>query len=230
MTTKRMRIMIVLSWFHSIFWAVSPWAFNWGEYVYDPHSSTCRPKYNAQGLANELYLGFMVTFCFAIPVVSMIYFYTRIFSIVEKHVKNIEQISNSVASLNSFGSVDIESSPKLPQKNLLTITDQPQPPPSPQHRRPKELRAHNMILIIILIFIFCWATYSTVAMARMVLKDNWGAYWAVNASLTLALLNSALNPLVYASRDRRFKRGFKKIFWPIFCKFEKLRAMSSSNG
>jgi len=111
----------------------------------------------------------------------------------------------------------IESSPKLSPKNLLTVEQ----PIQQEVRKPKELRAHKMILIIILIFMVCWAPYAIVAMVRMVSKKSWGTYWSVNGSLTLALLNTAVNPFIYASRDRRFKRGFKKIIWPLFGKLIK---------
>ncbi|KAK3734358.1 hypothetical protein QZH41_016662, partial [Actinostola sp. cb2023] len=140
MTSRRMRILVVFGWVHSIWWALGP-LFKWGDYRFDTQSNTCRPKYDAEGWVNKSYAVCLVTICFVVPILVMVYCYARIFTVVEKHVKDIEQMSCSLASVASIASID--SSPRH------DIT--------PEVRKPKEIRAHKMILLIIVIFFICWA-------------------------------------------------------------------------
>lgn len=193
MTSKRMRMMLVYGWVHSVFWAAGP-LVGWGDYTSDPHTNTCRPNWAADETIQKSYVVLLGIFGFLLPVLIMIFCYAKIFSIVEKHVKDIEKMSCSAASMESISHLD---------------SSFPQPT---EPRRKSDLRAHNMILVIIVVFFACWLPYSIIAMKKVFLEGTSGSYWSINGGLTLALLTTAVNPLIYAMRDRRFKRGFQKFF------------------
>jgi hypothetical protein len=185
-------MMLVYGWAHSVFWAAGP-LVGWGEYIYDTHTNTCRPNWAAVGTVNKSYVVLLSIVAFNLPVLVMILCYAKIFSVVEKHVKDIEKTSVSAASLESI-------------LNLDSVQ------PHHEVHRSRDLRAHKMILLIIVVFFACWFPYSIIVMKKMLMKETSGSYWSVNGGLTLALLTTAVNPLIYAMRDRRFKRGFMKFF------------------
>ncbi|EDO39353.1 predicted protein, partial [Nematostella vectensis] len=86
MTGRRMRWLLVLSWVHSIIWAAFP-LVNWGEYMSDPHTHTCRPNWSAAGLISKSYVICMACFVFAIPVLVMIFCYAKIFTAARVQVR-----------------------------------------------------------------------------------------------------------------------------------------------
>lgn len=177
-----------MGWIHSIFWAIAP-QVGWGEVIYDPKTTTCRPNWGAKGVGNRVYVLGLAFFAFAVPVLGMVYCYCRIFSVARYHVKSIKK--NSV---NTSGS-------------------------SAQDQRAMETKAMKTLLIVLGAFVISWLPYSVYSVVKMATKGSWKASSStLNAVLTITTLNGCVNPVIYAIRDQRFRNGMKRVLCPLASK------------
>ena len=185
LTTFRSALALLVGWVHSIFWAFAP-QVGWGEVIYDPRTSTCRPNWGAKGLANGVYVLCLAFFPFAVPVLCMVYCYCRIFLVARYHVKSIKK--NSV---NTSGS-------------------------SAQGQRAMETKAMKTLLIVLGAFVISWLPYTVSSIAKMATKGSWKpSSSALSAVLTITTLNGCVNPVIYAIRDQRFRKGMKRVLCPL---------------
>lgn len=100
-TSRKTAISIALVWFHSVFWAVAP-LFNWGEYVYEESTATCKPNWSGDGLLDKTYALCLALMCFLLPVLVMIIAYLRIYKAARKQLRNIQNIQLSGTAANSM--------------------------------------------------------------------------------------------------------------------------------
>lgn len=156
----------------------------WGEIVFDPKTCTCRPNWGAKGLANKVYAMCLALFAFTIPTVAMIYSYVKIFQVARYHIRLIKK--------NSIGSDSNNSGPNA-----------------------QETKALKTVLLVIGGFVVSWLPYSVSSLGKLLSKGSWTLNaTAANAVLTITLLNGCVNPVIYSIRDKRFRRGFRKILCP----------------
>ena len=179
---------------HSIFWAAGP-LFNWGAVMYDTNTNTCRPNWAAEGVPAKIYALGLAVFGFAIPVLIMVFCYARIFMVAGKHIKRIQKDNQSSVASQHDGREAV-------------------------CRQTVELKAHKTILLIIGAFIVCWSLYTITTSWKLLTGQSSAPYRVSNAGLTLALLNSGVNPAIYSMRDRRFRKGFVKAFLILLRKLE----------
>ena len=93
--------------------------------------------------------------------------------------------------------------------------------PTDEHRKSKnvrrstnhKIRALHMMFAIVITFAFCWIPYYLVTFLRVVQVTSSPniAPGAVLACYSLAMLNSTLNPIVYALLSKRFRIAFRDI-------------------
>lgn len=185
LTTIRSVVLLLLGWVHSIFWAFAP-QFGWGEVVYQPKTSTCRPNWGAKGLANRVYTLGLALLPFGAPVICMIYCYCRIFFVARYHVREIKKNSVNTPGSNTIG------------------------------QRAMETKAMKTLLIVLGAFVVSWLPYTVLSMAKMISKGSWEFSSSIlNAVLTITLLNGCVNPVIYAIRDKRFCKGMKRMLCPL---------------
>ncbi len=185
LTSFRAAMLLLVGWVHSIFWAFAP-QVGWGEVVYDAKTSTCRPNWGAKGLVKRVYVLGLAFFTFALPVLCMVYCYCRIFFVARYHVKSIKK--NSV---NTAGS-------------------------SVSNQRAMETKAMKTLLIVLGAFVVSWLPYTVCSVATMATKGSWElSSSALNAVLTITMLNGCVNPVIYAIRDHRFRKGMKRMLCPL---------------
>ena len=178
-------MLLLLGWVHSIFWAFAP-QFGWGEVVYQPKTSTCRPNWGAKGLANRVYTLGLALLPFGAPVICMIYCYCRIFFVARYHVREIKKNSVNTPGSNTIG------------------------------QRAMETKAMKTLLIVLGAFVVSWLPYTVLSMAKMISKGSWEFSSSIlNAVLTITLLNGCVNPVIYAIRDKRFCKGMKRMLCPL---------------
>ena len=185
LTTIRSVVLLLLGWVHSIFWAFAP-QFGWGEVVYQPKTSTCRPNWGAKGLANRVYTLGLALLPFGAPVICMIYCYCRIFFVARYHVREIKKNSVNTPGSNTIG------------------------------QRAMETKAMKTLLIVLGAFVVSWLPYTVLSMAKMISKGSLEFSSSIlNAVLTITLLNGCVNPVIYAIRDKRFCKGMKRVLCPL---------------
>ena len=173
-----------MGWIHSSIWAVAP-ILGWGEVIYESKTSTCRPNWAAQGLGNKVYVLGLALFAFGLPVIVMVYCYCKIFIVARYHIKHIQR--NSVSENTSSGS----------------------------GQRALETKAMKTLLLVLGAFILAWLPYTVCTVAKMIPKGSWELSSSLlNAVLTITMLNGCMNPVIYAIRDQRFRKGMNKLLCP----------------
>lgn len=181
MTKKKTRWLIAFIWIHSIFWASCP-LWDWGETLIAKTTHTCRPNFGSKKVSSKAYAVCLSLFGFVIPVLITIYTYIRIFRVADDQSKKIAK--NSTTSRSSLGE---------------------------QLKPSRDRKAHKTVLIIIGAFMICWLPYTIGTLFKLLTGTKQAPYWLSHLGLTLALTNSFINPIIYTIRDRRFRRGVKKI-------------------
>ena len=76
-----------------------------------------------------------------------------------------------------------------------------------------KIRALHMMFAVVVVFAICWIPYYVVTLLRIVQLTSSPhiSPGAVLYSYTLAMLNSAINPLLYALLSKRFRSAFREI-------------------
>ena len=78
----------------------------------------------------------------------------------------------------------------------------------------KNLKAAKTTAMFVMAFFICWIPYSIFSIAANLDGDNWKEfpYKLYVVLLMLGYLNSALNPFLFAFRNKRFKTVYSKLF------------------
>ena len=74
-----------------------------------------------------------------------------------------------------------------------------------------EIKISRMLLFVTLAFLICWTPYSVGGVCYLLPKCQWPDEYFV-ASVFFCLLNSAINPVLYGTFDRRFRKALSYIF------------------
>ena len=82
-----------------------------------------------------------------------------------------------------------------------------------------------MMITIVVLYVLCW-----IPLDVYIILVFWG-YVEINYNLYLFLVwltvsFSGLNPYIYVAFSRKFRTGFKNLFWNCFCKFKVHNALS----
>ena len=77
-----------------------------------------------------------------------------------------------------------------------------------------EVRISRMLLIVTVVFLVCWTPYSVGGICYLLPKCSWPDEYFV-VSVFFCLVNSAINPILYGTFDRRFRKALSYIFWKV---------------
>lgn len=77
-------------------------------------------------------------------------------------------------------------------------------------RNAAQVKISRMLLIVVTVFLVCWTPYSVGGLCYLLPDCNWPEEFYV-ASVFLCLLNSSINPIIYGTFDRRFRRSLRLI-------------------
>ena len=187
---KKACLSIIILWVITILLAIPP-LIGWSRYSYIPGKSYCFVDWRA----DAYYMYFMLSICFFGPLSTMIFCYTKILRFTGAVKRNL-----------------VTTEPKIKQAFVQ----------SDKHLRllksrvsPEEAKLTNTLLIVVSAFLISWApfaitmffdVYAVTALPRVV---DMG-------SLLLGYLNSMCNPIIYAARNRRFKKGYLMLFFKSF--------------
>ncbi|XP_031549435.1 G-protein coupled receptor 161-like [Actinia tenebrosa] len=188
-TPFSVKIMLCFIWFQAIVCASSPFLFSRYTFLWYEHLCTIdwafKPIYS---------LTFTIIFFF-LPFLIMIIFYG---SILRTALKQRNKISGV-----TLGEFQTESSylktlsvKKDDSNNLRKIK--------------KENKATIMIAIVVGTFSVCWFPHATGVYCLLTQNCKWGKPFFV-ITTWLAMLNSALNSIIYGLMNTSFRRAFKSI-------------------
>lgn len=82
-----------------------------------------------------------------------------------------------------------------------------------------ETKAMKTLLIVLGAFVISWLPYTVCSIAKMATRGSWElSSSSLNAVLTITTLNGCVNPVIYAIRDQRFRKGMKRVLCPLASK------------
>jgi hypothetical protein len=149
---------------------------------------------------NKIFYTFGAVSAFFLPTAIMLVMYTLIFLVAHKRQKMLRN-----GGLGRTSNI-------LNQRSALL----------------QDLKVIRMLLVVVGVFIFCWAP---LFIWVMIYYDNPSAFfdsWTLTdlyllrtlhrLVVTLPILNSIFNPLIYACLDQKYKEAFKHIFQRMMCR------------
>jgi hypothetical protein len=77
-----------------------------------------------------------------------------------------------------------------------------------------EIKISRMLLIVTVAFVVCWTPYSVGGICYLLPKCSWPEEYFI-ASVFFCLFNSTINPILYGTFDRRFRKALGYIFWKV---------------
>ncbi|XP_075469226.1 5-hydroxytryptamine receptor 1F-like [Ascaphus truei] len=236
-TVKRAIGTVIWIWTQATFSGVPPFV-GWGHFEYLPATFSCSvnwahsPSYTGFVMACSFLLPtFAMVFCY-IRIVKVARDHAR-------RIHNIEcQLQKNMKPIPSFLGPDSNVSVKMDTNNAEDIPPDPNtddsqssidtshlPSPASSHSRKQDIfamyntpgREHNgtcRLFLVILIYICCWVPYIIVSILQSVTARN--TTWKLPLQIQtlaawLALLNSAINPLLYALLSKRFRKALSNL-------------------
>ena len=185
LTRSRALIIISIIWIYSIIWALLPvmgWRIKGLEPIYQ---GFCMVPF---ALVYNITTSFIN---FTVPLLLTCVFFILAFVIAYKRQKNVHRFT-------AFSS----RSPRQPSKEETKSYA-------------KNLKAAKTTSMFVAAYFFCWQPYTYFSIvSNLYGGENWRPYpWKVYAGLLmLGYLNSALNPFLFAFRNKQFKATYKKLF------------------
>ena len=185
---------------YSIFCSLLP-LFGKGSFVFEGYKLNCSFDYLTQTLTNKLYVGFLFTCGFFIPMMVIIYSYCRIVQKVERS-----------------------------RKSLLSITKNRRNSVARRHkRRMRRYETAKTGMKLIAMFVLSWGPYATVAFIGQFINPELIGPMLQLIPVVMAKSASVWNPIVYAISNRKFKRELSKIFMEKLCTGMSLAEASSDS-
>ena len=176
------------AWMYSIFCSLLP-LFGKGSFVFEGYKLNCSFDYLTQTLTNKLYVGFLFTCGFFIPMIVIIYSYSRIVLEVEKS-----------------------------RQSLLNITKHTRSSVTRRHkRRMRKYETVKIGMKLITMFVLSWGPYAAIAFTGQFINPQLIFPMLQLIPVVMAKSASAWNPIIYAISNRRFKRELSKIFMEKLC-------------
>lgn len=205
-TSSRARKMIMISWFLAFVFA-SPQLLIFkqkarGIYPDGEIKYKCQSKGYTAWWQRKLYFTFMASYILVIPAILISFCYINVVKVVWRQGQDLS--SNGGVSLRRC----MGDKKAIPRAKVKTI---------------------KMTLSIICSFIMCWTPYFVVHLIHI-----WSEYkYEIPEPVyvfaeTMALLNSALNPILYGCFNIKLKRGLLEVFCPQ--KLSNERATSKMYG
>lgn len=86
-----------------------------------------------------------------------------------------------------------------------------------------EVKISRMLLVVVVVFLVCWTPYSVGGICYLLEGCVWPDEF-FTVSVFLCLLNSCINPIIYGTFDRRFRRAVRMILASVFSFLNKTNA------
>lgn len=197
---RNLVISTMITWLIPILAVTLPLLFGVGDLGFDPKYSRCGPKHTE----SHTYDSIMALVLYPLPFGTIIICYIKIFVFVKRHCQNMapatSEHSTSSVAVNKTNDVVVTLGNRT-ESNALNNQH------AKQLRKRFNRRQHEItknLFYVVCAFVICLTPYS--AMLLIPGTDRYVPYAGV-----MFLLNSALNPAIYAVKHPHFKKVFKAI-------------------
>jgi r-opsin len=189
LTHGRATLKILFVWVFSLLWTIAP-MFGWNRYVPEGNMTACGTDYLTKDWFSRSYILAYAFWCYAAPLLMIIYSYYFILKAVSAHEKNMREQAKkmNVASLRSAENSAQSTENKLAKVALMTIS--------------LWFLAWTPYLIINFAGIFQFTLLSPLA-------TIWGSLFAK--------ANAIYNPIVYGISHPRYRVALLKTFPSLAC-------------
>ena len=176
-STRNVAIMLTTAWLYCFLVVVIPPSIGIGALGYSFDLKTCAADESNPG--NKFYTMLSTALIFPIPLITLIFCYTKIFIFVRAHQKHI-----TLQRRKSSFKDQIEHDPTKPRK------------PDPQ-----TVQITKNLLYVVVAFVVCFVPYSlAVAVPPLHVARHWAGL--------LVMFNSSINPIIYGLKHPHFKQVF----------------------
>ncbi|XP_055614930.1 5-hydroxytryptamine receptor 1-like [Toxorhynchites rutilus septentrionalis] len=203
-TPRRMIACIVLVWLAAACISLPPLLILGNEHMTNGHPScsVCQ---------NFFYQIYATLGSFYIPLAVMLFVYNQIFRAARRIVMEEKRAQKRLESAINGSVTTTTTTPTKkygPGGTVLVST--------PQHKRlrfqlAKERKASTTLGIIMSAFIICWLPFFILALVRPFLGEDHPTLSSL--FLWLGYANSLLNPIIYATLNRDFRKPFQEILF-----------------
>ncbi|XP_008276968.1 5-hydroxytryptamine receptor [Stegastes partitus] len=191
----------------------SPPLLGWSSVSYVVPMYSCAVNW----ASSPSYTAFMAALCYVIPAVVILFCYVNIVKVARSHARRIHTLEDSVQRSRNLSSAFPPGdsshqhceSQHSPSTLIYHNTSQPSLQNSQQHN-------HGVVRLFLVIsaFFLCWTPYIGVALIQATEtaisgQSNLVPPSAVTFSYWLVLLNSDINPLLYALLSKRFQNALQ---------------------
>ncbi|XP_045121072.1 adenosine receptor A2a-like isoform X1 [Portunus trituberculatus] len=151
--------------------------------------------------------------CFAVPVVLLVWIYTRIYLAAQQNSERTRR--NSLCG----STLDAVTPSRGPSRTPSTRSTSSQIVSSLRHRisnaslflHKEESRAAKISVVVIVLVFVCWLPFHAAALLHTSLLQVWLPRPAWSVVMMLALSNAAVSPYVYLYRSRRIQREVRRL-------------------
>ncbi|XP_055339429.1 thyrotropin-releasing hormone receptor-like isoform X2 [Paramacrobiotus metropolitanus] len=182
------------------------------------------------------------------PLLIAAVIYTRIVIVLYKSVRTYERESRSSVrvhhlreSVDGLDEVDQTSCTgppaayQCPRKSVTTCllpstdpaNDELQRAQNIHRRMQSRARVLRMLIVIVILFAICWLPYRGLLVYNTFLKKHWLNLWYMFFAKTLIYFNSAMNPFLYSTMSKRFRRA---AWMTLTCRVNKLNSVEDANS
>ncbi|XP_066254410.1 opsin, ultraviolet-sensitive-like [Euwallacea similis] len=184
-TRTKALVMVLFIWFYTIPWTVLPAMEIWGRFVPEGFLTACSFDYLNRSFDNRLFVGAIFTFSYVIPMLMIIYFYSKIVSKVFSHEKALREQAKKM---------NVESLRANQQQNAESA----------------ELRIAKAAITICFMFVVSWTPYAVLALIgafgdQTLLTPGVSMIPALNCKLV-----ACIDPYIYAISHPKFRIELQK--------------------
>ncbi|XP_078619867.1 high-affinity lysophosphatidic acid receptor-like [Branchiostoma floridae x Branchiostoma japonicum] len=196
LNTTRAKVLIAVTWIFSIVVSFPPFV-GWGHLRYLPGQAQCRLV--SAGPADTVYSLLLVLVQFFFPFFAMLYSFMRIISTVRKNSMRIMNQPEclAVTQSNRLGLQMVQARARKLNVDMSFKT-----------------RAFTTIFVLFIIYVMCWAPYAIVEVIHaswINTKEVRGMVTFDSIVLWISYLNSAINPMVYCWRIKKFREAVREL-------------------
>ena len=192
LTSQKAKVLIAALWGASLAIAIPP-CFGWGLYINYTPLIQCTLQ-ESDDAPHTAYITIAYSAVFFAPSLTMAFCYLRIYHKVRM---NLRRIANYPAVVNTATAIKLG----------LHLSNAPPPSVNMSFKT----RAYKTVLILYLVYVLCWAPYCMCFLIWNLKGTVHKWYTWGSGVIIIGYLNTALNPIIYFWRIRKFKEACREL-------------------